>query len=616
MTNFHNSKQNSTTTQRNCSKRAEPSPADPLGKWLCEVFSHPWRYIVAAAPANVAEKPSWRTETRHPVRPRILWDLWQDSGQLVGVRFDHSTAYAMIDIDVFSVYHPSKAPNTLSELRAALEAIGIHRLIPIRSSWSGGLHVYIPLPEAVPTFWLAVALKQALETQGFVMRQGQLEVFPNVKSYGKDRQFTEYNAHRLPLQPSSGSTLLDNDLQPTVGGLAQFLLLWKTAASGQDLKHLKRAIDKARKTKSFPSSFYSRKVEKLQRDLLREIEQGWTDYGQTNHLLQSIACYGVIFQGLSDTALVDFVKQTAINSPGYKKWCRHQHEIQKRARDQAAAAEKRYWPLGGTPKRSKQVPSDDSAQSNNIVSFNRQRAKDAQVRIQQAVTNLENKGVLPEGVTARMRAVAAEAKCSLTTLQKYKSLWHPQLCVMPATAGSSTKEQQDTADIAEQPKPASTEGLHTPPHMKGMALFSGSEENLKPDRIGEGSGRGTTSYPQPAQTTNSLASVLEKLQQRIASKSTFVQQRDECSSECHHQNHQDRRRLIKKKDRPVTPSVALHEHEGFDDVLMRIYAHFRRLGWGFGQDYRFIAEQFQGKCIGDLTRDELLLLLYRLQQRE
>jgi hypothetical protein len=47
-------------------------------------------------------------------------------------------------------------------MRAALETIGICRTILIRSSWSEGLHLYIPLSSTVPTFGLAKAIKLCL----------------------------------------------------------------------------------------------------------------------------------------------------------------------------------------------------------------------------------------------------------------------------------------------------------------------------------------------------------------------------------------------------------------------------------------------------------------------
>jgi hypothetical protein len=73
----------------------------------------------------------------------------------------------------------------------------------IRSSHSGGLHLYLPLPELVKTFDLAVALHHCLSAQGFAIASGTLEIFPNPKPYGVEK-IIHYNGHRLPLQPASG----------------------------------------------------------------------------------------------------------------------------------------------------------------------------------------------------------------------------------------------------------------------------------------------------------------------------------------------------------------------------------------------------------------------------
>ncbi len=102
-----------------------------------------------------------------------------------------------IDIDRDSPHHPGQTPSALATLRLALETIGLYRTVLIRSSHSEGLHLYIPLPAAVPTFGLACALKQCLEAQGFTLAPGQFEIFPNCKSYAIPGSYTEYNAHRL-----------------------------------------------------------------------------------------------------------------------------------------------------------------------------------------------------------------------------------------------------------------------------------------------------------------------------------------------------------------------------------------------------------------------------------
>jgi hypothetical protein len=469
----------------------EPLPADPLGKRLCETFPYRWQSIVADNPIDATEKAAWQTLTRYPLRPRTLCILWQDAAQLVGVRFGHTTSYALIDLDKNGQYHPNHTPGILSTLRAALEAIGIYRTILIRSSWSGGLHLYIPLPASVSTFDLAVALKHCLETQELFLYPGQLEVFPNVKSYGKAGKTVEYNAHRLPLQPGSGSTLLNDDLQPIRGNLEQFFQAWDTAAAGQDMEELAKAMTRARKAHRSRRVSRSNKIESWKQDLENEIEQGWTSYGQTNHLLKAIACYGVVFAALSGEALVHYVEETATHSPGYSQWCQHQHEIRKRAEEWASAAESYYWAIGTPPKRGR-APQG----GNNIVSFNRQRAEDAQSRIKAAVTELEARGELSDGMTARMKAIAQMAKCSFSTLQKYKELWQPQEHVIAPTEAVSTTLPSPSEPSTQTPKAASPEELHTIGHMNGEALaFDQPLLKTHLDRKGEGSGRGDESFP-------------------------------------------------------------------------------------------------------------------------
>jgi hypothetical protein len=148
------------------------------------------------------------------------------------------TRYGLLDIDAESPYCN---PESLAEIRAALETIGIVRTLLIRSSHSGGLHLYIPLPEPIKTFDLAVALHECLSAQGFQFTNGQLEQFPNVKTYGNER-IVHYNGHRLPLQPHTNSCLLDDDLNPISDKLDRFLHQWQQAASQQDLNELRHAL--------------------------------------------------------------------------------------------------------------------------------------------------------------------------------------------------------------------------------------------------------------------------------------------------------------------------------------------------------------------------------------
>lgn len=410
----------------------EPFPDAPLGVRLCETFPYLWKAILRPNHPDGA----WETLDKYPLKPRVLWRYWQDAAAIVGVRFGSETRYGLLDLDAKSDYHPDQAPGALNRLRAALEAIGLCRTILTRSSHSGGLHLWIPLPSAVPSFWLAAALKVCLEQHGFVVQQGQLETFPNCKHYD-----TEYQGHRLPLQPATGAALLDADAQVIAGGLDTFFRQWDLAAAAQDINLLTANVALAREIQTRRK--YRAKhnvIQEWRADLESEMAAGWTGRGQTNHLLKTIACYGVVFAGQSKKTLVDYVIRTAVALPGYQQWCQHQAHIEQRAEDWAKAADGYYWALGTQGCRSGVFHRHEAI--NAIVKLNRnqERADEARHRIQQAVTALEASHALPEAIGQRMDAIVTAARCSRQTLRKESvlPLWHPQYQQKNTSNGSST----------------------------------------------------------------------------------------------------------------------------------------------------------------------------------
>jgi hypothetical protein len=167
---------------------------------------HLWEFITAKA---VIGKPDWTTCSKFPLTPTTLYKKWANPDELVGVRFRNgsggTTTYFVVDLDKDSDYHPTEHYGNFVSLLNALEQIGLFGYIIIRSSFSGGLHLYFPLPEEVPCFKLALAIKETLVNNRFTLKSGQLEIFPHVK-----QKYSSYNAHRLPLQ--LGSCVLNETL--------------------------------------------------------------------------------------------------------------------------------------------------------------------------------------------------------------------------------------------------------------------------------------------------------------------------------------------------------------------------------------------------------------------
>lgn len=532
----------------------EPLPADPVGQRLCEIFGrYRWNFIQSELPDDAAAKPIWRTVTKYPLRPRVLWNDWQDANTLIGVRFTHDTVYALLDIDIGSGYCN---PDGVAEIRAALETIGITRTVLTRSSWSSGLHLYIPLPEAVQTFNLAVTLHECLKAQGFRLKAGQLEIFPNIKAYGV-QIFTEYNAHRLPLQPASGSCLLDDDLNSQGNSLAQFFWRWDQAASHQAMDELRHAIKIGRDNHRKKPKRKSHPIESWRQDLDTEITEGWTAPGQTNHLLKTIACYGRVFESLQGQDLIDYILRMATSRPGYAQYCRHQHEVKRRVIAWARAVENYYWPLGSTPTRETEYPRPG------LASFNQQQSEDAQHRIKAAYDELEQAGELPEQITARAKAIAQRARVSQQTLYKHLSLWHPYHLPGVMDEKSSVTAPEAAANILPTESPESLENKELHPvekNMKGQALCApelGSDlSSFSPERGVRGDETGFPQVPEPVSV------------------------------------------------------------QWLDDVAQVCQRQLQRLGWGAEQLVQFIAEKFNGKRRAQLRDDELFLLLYYLQSIE
>lgn len=447
-------------------KKIKPHlPSESLGKRYVERFWHPFGAIVAPSLVEGA-KPAWRT-IDHYLQPSQLWKLHQDKSKLVGLRFDNTTRYATIDLDFCGDYHNIESIN---HIKAALEDIGIVDIVILQSSFSGGYHLILNFASPLPTFAVACALEITLRNAGFILRQGHLEIFPNTKPYSA-KQITNYKAIRCPMQPGSGSFLLDDDLLPISDSVSIFLDYCDRAASRQDLTKLKRVANKAKKQISRERYRKQESADAAQwrANWEETIAIGWTGQGQTNTLLQIFAGYGIVFLDLRGDKLVEFCVSTAINAPGYKQYCRHQHEIEARVRHwvECTIRNKWYSAYVSYPERLLGTFANTFAEAiagvsridqpkDNVILFDRrhqqnwERSQQAQRRIQIVVTAIEWDSGLPAGATERAKAIRAEYKrrfnktVSQETLQKHLHLWHPTRYILDPWAENSLNPYQSS----------------------------------------------------------------------------------------------------------------------------------------------------------------------------
>jgi hypothetical protein len=377
-----------------------------------------------------------------------------DIERLIGVNFGKTTKYALIDLDYNSQYHPSYDRDRYKEILHALESIGLTRYIVIQSSYSRGLHIYLPLSKAVPTFWLAAAIRVTLIAAGFEIKNGQLEIFPNTKRFASaPGDHSHYHPHRLPLQPNSGSWLMEDDgLSPQPisdsieAQIGEFLNQWELAAQGQDLDLLDRELPqlydryKANKHKyrDRRDDWNSVEAEKWRLDLLLTIATGWWDCHQTYNLLPKILAYGVVFLKLTGEALYEWMLETILNAPGYYQYCRHQHEIEKIVRSWIKTNERTeyYVPYCSHPARNQPYPFPknpvEPAEPRQPHPANVKRSSEAQERILAAYTTVSPQFTSKTSIGLIKEAIRNEIQkqyvtvCSETTLNKYKNIWHPE----------------------------------------------------------------------------------------------------------------------------------------------------------------------------------------------
>ncbi|MEL7223352.1 MAG: hypothetical protein AAGL17_00485 [Cyanobacteria bacterium J06576_12] len=252
---------------------------------------------------------------------------------IIGKRFGKLTNYLMIDIDTGSPFHPNNGG--IQPILAAMESLGLCRFLLIRSSVSGGLHIYFPLAEPVSAWGLACAAHAALTAAGIAVAAGICELFPNKKSFN-----AEFNGHRLPLQV--GSFLLDNDFSPITDSKAAFFYCWQTAAAHQDEEALQLALFSGQLSTSpvsedalaasmalgtddlpaappFSPPRALRKPRTVEGHVIPPI--AWTSYGQSNDIMRELVNYGDRYVGLKTIDdLAAWVKAIAPQLPGYQEF--------------------------------------------------------------------------------------------------------------------------------------------------------------------------------------------------------------------------------------------------------------------------------------------------------
>jgi hypothetical protein len=389
----------------------------------------------------------WVTN-RHYMNPDRLWDFYNADDRVVGVRPGKYTRYAVIDIDKGSIHHPSNSMIGYNKILESLEELGLVRVIPITSSYSGGMHLYVPLPREFNSFSVAVTLKHNFESFGLNVAPGQLEIFPNQKGWSKDiKTATMFNGHRLPLQ--EGSYMLDDDLNPYSDSIDDFANLMEQSSQYQDIDTFESYYEASKNLKLWERKWNNKSnkdyVESPKARVWKEylesvVENGWTGDSQTNKILQYLCNLGIVFKKLSGEMLIEWMTNTAKSMPGFNVWCGHIKDLYGRCNEWVNCTEGNgyYKPYCSIPDRLLQENYKITKINKNDV-----KSQDAQNRILDTIhaLGIYNYRTVTEFINA-LRIKSKElfkTEISNKTLYKHKSLWE-ELITIGDSACESNKD--------------------------------------------------------------------------------------------------------------------------------------------------------------------------------
>lgn len=143
------------------------------------------------------------------------------SGKIIGLRYGNQARHIVIDIDApskksgGSIYHPDVNKDNWDKLiRFISKQFGDH--IAVRSSNSGGYHIYIFMESFENSDRIAHAVEKRFLDYGYKVVAGQIEIFPNTrKNYVNRKGFHDvtHKAVRLPCIDESNYVVDTNTLE-------------------------------------------------------------------------------------------------------------------------------------------------------------------------------------------------------------------------------------------------------------------------------------------------------------------------------------------------------------------------------------------------------------------
>lgn len=268
---------------------------------------------------------AWRTLRNRQLDPAEAAALVLDSEEVLGLRHRCRCRLLVIDVDHHGAkpspyWHPEGQSPELLRLQAEAEAAGCPGPL-IRSSSSGGLHVWLALPVPLPcelAHWVGRAL---LHRAGMEPGPGRCELFPSSTPWSPGRDCKEWHRrHGIRLPGQAGSALhtgrgwADDPQLPWLE-LRAALQAAEAGPAWDDLLAEAEALMTAHKRASRPRSAFP--LPRRSAGTIRHRVR-WTGPGQSNRNLGDLA--NVAYrqtQHRDPEALGAVVEALARNCPGF-----------------------------------------------------------------------------------------------------------------------------------------------------------------------------------------------------------------------------------------------------------------------------------------------------------
>jgi hypothetical protein len=277
---------------------------------------------------------------------------------------------------------------------------------------------------------LAELVRTLLESYNFIPSPGNLEIFPN-ESNG-----TRYKCKpvRLPLQPDSGSYILDENLQPYTDSIDELNRLILISLNTPNFSTLELDL---KPHEIVPSD----KAKQWLRDVDALLRRGFTTTAQSQQLIRAAIDKVIVFEKIIDLDIIcDKVKFIVVNLNGYTQYCGHQRNIDKVIKTWVTQTLKKevrapYYKKIKETMSGKELISDGIIK-HNLVNVNKAKSNNTLTRLIGCIDWLVEKQEVNFNSLRAFRSRVSEISKQLygvgikpNTVQEQKALWESRIHV-------------------------------------------------------------------------------------------------------------------------------------------------------------------------------------------